>query len=502
MAAPERDCDSDGRAIAKTLRTGTHVRNFAVLVFALCVAVAAAHTGATGDHIDSPVTFNEHVAPILFTHCTPCHRPGEAAPFPLTSFAEVRPRARRIASVTQSGTMPPWKPAPSDYAFSNARRLTDNQIAIFQRWVADGMHEGDPKKLPPMPRFTPGWQLGPPDLVVTMREPFEVPASGPDIYRSFVVPLNLRNDAWVRAIDFRPSARSVVHHSLFFVDDLGSGRWLDEGDKVPGFDGGMGGVRLLQLGTGGGLAALIGGRPIDPQYARGIAGLGGWALGGRALELPGGLAFFVRKGSDLILSTHFHSSGRAEKEQSTIGLYFADGPPTQTFTAIHLPPLFGALEGLDIPPGDDGYTISDSFTLPIDVRAFQVGAHAHYLGKEMKLTATLPGGRSRTLLWIKDWDFAWQETYQFREFVSLPKGTRLEALVRYDNSAANRRNPSRPPVRVTWGEASTDEMGAIGLQLVAARAAELPQLQQAFADHIREAVLTRPGPARRPRPGR
>jgi hypothetical protein len=477
------------------------VRSIIVVVFALCLAVAAARTRATANQADAPVTFNEHVAPILFRHCSPCHRPGEAAPFPLTSFAAVRPRARRIAAVTESRTMPPWKPAPSDYAFRDARRLTDAQIAIFRRWVADGMLEGDPKKLPPMPRFTPGWQLGPPDLVVTMGEPFEVPATGPDIYRSFVVPLNLRNDAWVRAIDFRPSARSVVHHSLFFVDDQGAGRWLDEGDKTPGFDGGMGGVRLLRLGVAGGLAALLGGRPIDAQFARGIAGLGGWALGGRALELPAGLAFFVRKGSDLILSTHFHSSGRLEKEQSTIGLYFADAPPTENFTAIHLPPLFGALEGLAIPPGDDRYTISDSFTLPIDVRVFQVAAHAHYLGKEMKLTATLPDGRTKTLLWITDWDFGWQEAYQFREFVALPKGTRLEAFVRYDNTTANRRNPNRPPVRVTWGEASTDEMGALGLQLVAARGAELPVLQQAFADHVRAAVANRPRPSRQRRPG-
>jgi hypothetical protein len=259
----------------------------------------------------------------------------------------------------------------------------------------------------------------------------------------------------------------------------------------------MGGARVLGAGRGaGGLAGLLGGRGAangTDQIARAGGSLGGWALGGRALELPDGLAFFVPKGSDLILSTHFHPSGRAEREQSTVGLYFADAPPTQAFTTIQLPPIFGVLEGLDIPPGEQRYRISDAFVLPVDVRAFGVGAHAHYLGKQMHLTATLPDGTVRTLLRIDDWDFSWQERYTFTEFVPLPAGTRLEAEVLYDNSAGNKRNPSRPPVRVTWGEESNDEMGSIGLQVVAARPGELPQLQQAFAAHVRQAALTRPG---------
>ena len=161
--------------------------------------------------------------------------------------------------------------------------------------------------------------------------------------------------------------------------------------------------------------------PADP-IARVAGGLGGWALGGRALELPDGLAFPVPKGSDLILSTHFHPSGKAQMEKSTVGLYFASGPPTQAFTTIQLPPLFSVFEGIDIPPGQERYTLQDSFVIPIDVKAFSVGAHAHYLGKEMKLTATLPDGAVKTLLWIKDWDFSWQERYRFKDFVSLPEG--------------------------------------------------------------------------------
>jgi hypothetical protein len=464
---------------------------------ALLVATAVGTTVFIGTTVVSkaqtPVTFSEHVAPIVFANCTTCHRPGEAAPFSLLSYRDARPLAKAIASATASKVMPPWKAGPSDFAFENARRLTDEQIAIIQRWVADGAPEGDPAKTPALPRFTEGWQLGTPDLAVSMSEAFEVPAKGPDVYRNFVVPLNLDRDTWVRAIDFRPSARSVVHHSLFFLDASGGAREQDALDAVPGFPGGMGGGRVV--GQGRGLAAILGNGDARAQ-ADGVAraaGLGGWALGGRALELPSGLAFFVPKGSDLILSTHFHPSGKVEREKSSVGLYFASGPPTQAFTSIQLPPVFGVFEGVDIPAGQERYTISDSFVIPIDVRAFAVGAHAHYLAKEFTMKATLPDGAVKTLLSIGDWDFSWQERYRFKEFVALPKGTRLDVTVSYDNSAANKRNPSRPPVRVYWGEESTDEMGSIGLQVVAANRGELPQLQQAIAAHIRDRAFNGPG---------
>jgi hypothetical protein len=436
--------------------------------FAAFVGVFVVQLETTVPQAQGPVTFSQHVAPILFANCTTCHRPGEAAPFQLMSYRDARPLAKAIAAATASRVMPPWKAASGDIEFANARRLTDAEIDVIQRWVADGAPEGDAKLMPALPRFTEGWQLGPPDLAVTMSEAFEVPARGPDVYRSFVVPLNLDRDVWVRAIDFRPSARAVVHHSLFFLDATGAARERDASDPGPGFRGSMGGgVRLGGRGAGRGLAGLLGGGgaddpPADP-IARVAGGLGGWALGGRALELPDGLAFPVPKGSDLILSTHFHPSGKMQMEKSTVGLYFASGPPSQAFTTIQLPPLFSVFEGIDIPAGQDHYTVQDSFVIPIDVKAFSVGAHAHYLGKEVKLTATLPDGAVKTLLWIKDWDFSWQERYRFKDFVTLPKGTRLDGMVSYDNSAANKRNPSRPPVRVTWGEESNDEMGSVGL---------------------------------------
>lgn len=407
-------------------------------------------------------TFTEHVAPIVFNHCSSCHRPGEAAPFTLLDYNNVKKRGRLVAHVTKKRYMPPWHAESTDYRFADERRLTDAQIETLQNWVKNGSPEGDPAKLPPLPDFTDGWQLGTPDLVVTMTEGYTVPADGSDIYRNFVVPLDLKEDKWVRAVEFRPGARAVVHHSLFFLDVTGEARQLDADDPVPGFK--RMGLALQRGGT-----------------------LGGWAVGGTANELPDGLAYRLPKGSDLILSTHFHPSGKEETEVSTLGIYFADEPPAHGFTAIQLPPVFGALAGIDIPPGATSYVKSDSFTIPVDIRAFAVSAHAHYLGREMKMTATLPNGETKELLWIRDWDFSWQEQYNYTDFVELPAGTRIDARVVWDNSANNIFNPFDPPQRIRWGKESTDEMGSVTLQVTARNSAELRQLNTAFNKHRREA---------------
>jgi hypothetical protein len=259
--------------------------------------------------------------------------------------------------------------------------------------------------------------------------------------------------------------------------------------------GGFAGARgqLMKMLSGG----ILGGRPSAgaemADESRAVGTLGGWALGANARVLPDGLAFFVPKGADLVLSTHFHPSGKTEQEASTIGLYFASEPPTRAFAGLALPPLFGVFEGIDIPVGEKEYTIHDSFVLPVDVQAFNTGAHAHYLAKRMKLTATFPDGQTKTLLQIDDWDFAWQDQYPFEAFVPLPAGTRLDGSITYDNSAENPRNPSHPPARVAWGEQSTDEMGSVGLLVVAAKEEDMPTLQRRYAEHVRQAALTRPG---------
>lgn len=472
-------------------------RRFWAGVAALLAGGFAAAGSPSALGANGPLTFAEEVAPIVLEKCASCHRPGEAAPFSLLTYDDVRRRGKVIAAAVAARAMPPWKAVHSDYPYRGDRRLTAAQIDILTRWVAAGMPEGDRTKTPPAPVFTPGWQLGTPDLIATMNEAFEVPAEGRDIYRNFVVALDLTEDKWVRAVDFRPSARNVVHHSLFFLDGTGTARQQDARDPGVGFPGEMGGFagargQLMRMLTGGNLGPRAASMEMADEV-RAVGTLGGWALGANARALPDGLAFFVPKGSDLVLSIHFHPSGKVEKEASSVGLYFAAEPPTKGFAGLALPPLFGVFEGLDIPAGTKDYTVRDSYVLPIDVKAFNVGAHAHYLAKRMSLTATFPDGVTKTLLGIDDWDFAWQDQYPFEDFVMLPKGTRLDGSITYDNSSANPRNPSNPPVRVTWGDQSTDEMGSVGVLVVAANEDDLPALQMSYAAHVRQSAMSKPG---------
>ena len=387
----------------------------------------------------APVTFNQHVGPLLHRHCALCHRPGEAAPFSLLTYADAVKKSRTMARATESRSMPPWKAEPASYPYRDERRLTEGEIELIQAWVKAGTPQGS-GPAPEPPKFASGWRLGEPDLVVEMPSTYHVPADGPDIYRNIAVSLGLTEDKWVTAIDMRPSARAVVHHVLYFADPTGR---IHE-KPFQGTEPGFGGMR-------------VGGSTIP---------LGGWAVGAQPQFFPEGLALRVPKGSDFVVQYHFHPTGKPEAEKSRIGFYFAKKPAERTLTRIPMPPHYSLFSGLDIPAGEKDFVIRDSYTLPVAVDAVSVGAHAHYIARQLKLVATLPDGEVKALLFIKDWDFAWQDRYTFRDLVALPKGTRLDTEIHWDNSADNPRNPSNPPIRVRWGEESRDEMGSIGLIVV------------------------------------
>jgi hypothetical protein len=446
------------------------------------IEAGAANTAGYKPRPKGSVTFTREIAPILFNNCASCHRPGEAAPFALLNYTDAKKRGTLIATVTASRYMPPWHAAHGFIEFADERRLSEEEIGLIGQWVKDGMPEGDPAKLPALPKFTSGWQLGKPDLVVTMPQGFEIPATGPDVYRNFVIPLNLTEDKWVRAVEFRPGTRAVVHHCLFSYDATGVLRKRDGADGKPGFGG---------MGAGGGFANRRA-APVGPNGLPQAGPLGGWAVGATPAPLADGLAFPLPKGSDLVLQQHFHPTGKPETEVSTVGIYFADRAPSRTLLGVQVPAVFGIGEGIRIPPGAKDYTIKDSFTLPVDMKIYSSGAHAHYLAKNMKMTAALPDGSSKVLLWIPDWDFAWQDRYRYKDPFELPKGARIDVEISYDNSAENPHQPSQPPREVWWGEGSFDEMGSMSVQGVCVRkedeAALLAALRQAAGDAIAKAM--------------
>jgi hypothetical protein len=442
----------------------------ALIPFGIVVAFGAAGIGGLERPAPAPVTFTENIAPIVYQNCVTCHRAGEAAPFPLISYEDVKKHAKTIVKVTGSRFMPPWRAVHGFGDFADERRLTDEQIATIADWFNHGMPEGDRSKLPPLPKFADGWHLGTPDLIVKMPVGFELPASGADVYRNFVVPTNLTEDKWVRAIEFRPNARKAVHHVLFAYDAAHTLARLDGRDGRPGFGG---------MGSAG----------ISPRNPAAVGPLGGWAVGSTPAFLPEGVALPLPKGSDLILQMHFHLTGKPEVEQATVGIYFADKAPERRLWSIQVPALFGFGAGIDIPAGEKNFTIDDSFVLPVDMKAFFVGAHAHYLAREMKATATLPDGTEQPILWIQDWDFNWQDRYFYKSPVMLPKGTRIDVRLSYDNSEDNPHNPHPSPgVRVQWGEQSFDEMGSVVIAAQTLQASDEPVLQRALAERTRTAI--------------
>lgn len=416
-----------------------------------------------------PITFSDRIAPILYANCVVCHRPGEAAPFSLITYDDVRNRGALIARVTGSRYMPPWHAEHGYGEFKDERRLTDDEIADIAAWVKQGMPGGDPASMPAVPRFPDGWHLGQPDLILEMPAAFELPAGGPDMFRNFVIPTGLTEDKWVRAIEIRPSARKVVHHVLFAYDSSDASRTLDGADGRPGYASSMAPIGLV-----GGSAST--------------GGLGGWAVGAPAFVMPDGHAMKLPKASDFILQTHFHLSGKPESERSRVGLYFADKAPDTNLIDIPLPPLFGFGAGLTIPAGVRDYTLEDALTLPVDVNAYGLYAHAHYIAKEIRATATLPDGTATPLIWIRDWDFNWQDPYIYKTPVLLPAGTRIDVRFVYDNSAENPRNPNVPPKDVLWGEDTFDEMASLTLLAVPARQEDGATLGRLLGDRQRAAI--------------
>jgi tetratricopeptide (TPR) repeat protein/mono/diheme cytochrome c family protein len=424
-----------------------------VIVAAAAISAAAfqsaARAGAQNPTAGAAeITFSRDIAPILNANCVTCHRPGAIAPFSLTSYEDAAPRAELIASVTGRRYMPPWKPVPGYGEFQGERRLSDAQISLIARWAAAGAPEGDRRDLPPPPSWPEGWQLGTPDLVVTMAEPFALPAEGEDIYRNFVIRVPIDDSRFVKAIELKPGTTPGLHHARIMIDRTSSARRIDEEDATPGYEG----MRADQT------------QFPDGHFL-------GWSPGKLPTVVPDRLAWQLDPGPDLVLKAHLLPHGTAQPFQVTVGLFFSGTPPTETPVALHL----GSMT-IDIPAGAANHLVEDRYELPVDVDVLGVYPHAHFLGKAVDCVAMLPDGTERWLLKIDAWDFDWQDEYQFVRPVRLPKGSTVVMRFFFDNSAANSRNPSSPPRRVRFGQKSNDEMAEVTLQLLPADPATLPVL--------------------------
>ena len=416
----------------------------------LAVAVAA--------HAATP-TFNKDIAPILYQNCATCHRPGEVAPFSLLTYADAAKKAGLLAIVTGKRVMPPWKAEPGYGSFANERRLSEPQISLMREWAKAGAPEGDAKDKPTPPVFPNGWAAGQPDKVLTLSHKFEVAADGPDQYRCFVLPLDTAQDVYLSGMEFRPGNRRVVHHALVYADTTGT-------------------ARKLAADSPDGSYTCFGGPKFPPSGL-----LGGWAPGASPPPDSPSLSQLIRQGTDIVVQIHYHPSGKPEEDQSSLGLKFS-GPPTKGRAGIVL-----SNRRIAIPAGDPHYVVKTGVTLPRDVDVFGITPHAHYLGTDMQVNAVLPDGTIQHLIRIEDWDFNWQGKYRYKEPVHLPQWTRIELEYVYDNSANNPHNPAHPPVPVTWGEETQNEMAVLFLSVALPSPADVPVFRREMRTAYLESFL-------------
>ena len=409
-------------------------RNSAIVVGLATASVAcySMQVSALGDKPIAPkskLTFAKNIAPIVLGKCASCHRPGEVAPFSLLNYEDVSKRAKQITTVTASRSMPPWK-ADSHGEFVNERRLTTAEIADISEWSKSGAPMGDAKDLPPMPKFPVGWKMGTPDRVVGMSEPFKVGAEGRDIYRCFVIPSSSTTDQYISSFEVHPGNKAIVHHVIAYIDTSGAARKLDAADPGPGYSTSGGGPGFLPAGF-----------------------VGGWAPGNEPTVLPSGVGNLIPKGSDIVLEVHYHKNGKPETDQTNVGIYYAKGPIHKRIRSLMVINPF-----LHIPAGAENHPVSASTKVFRNVTVLDCTPHMHLIGHNMRVDATLPDNSTKQIVNVPDWDFNWQTSYEFKEPLKLPAGTKISLLAHYNNSTGNLRNPNAVPKEIHWGEQTTDEM--------------------------------------------
>ena len=402
------------------------------------------------------MTFTRDVAPIVFTHCAPCHHDGGAGPFPLLSYADVRRRARQIVKVTGARVMPPWPPVEGHGTFKGERRLRSGADRDAGSMGGRGAVEGAGADLPAAPVFAAGWPLGTPDLVLTPDRAWTLPAEGGDVFRNFVLPVPLTRQRFVRAIEIRPGNARILHHANALPDRSGVGRQRDAADPEPGFAG---------------MDLEIASDRFEPDSHFLF-----WKPGTPAEATADPIPWAIEPGADLILNLHLRTSGKPEQVRPSLGLYFTDRAPTRF-------PMLLQLEhdgALDIPAGAASFTVTDELELPVAVQVLAVYPHAHYVAREVQALARRPDGSTEWLVHIADWNLDWQAVYELAKPLSLPRGTVISMRWTYDNSARNERNPHNPPQRVIAGNRASDEMSHLWVQVLPERREDLPLLQEAL----------------------
>jgi hypothetical protein len=369
-------------------------------------------------------TYYPQVKSILDRSCVRCHDASGVAPMTFATYAGARRYVNNIASVVAQRQMPPWKAEPNTHTYTNLRAISDADRKTLMQWAATGAAAGTPVtgNVTADDRRVISWdaELTPPAL-------HSVKASGPDEYRTFIIPTDFNEDKWIDAIDFKPSNPKVVHRILGFVDTTRGAR--KHIDSLP----------TLGYSNFGGLLS-----PPD-------ADLGAWFPGNPIQLLHDGAAWKLPKGADILVQVHYHSTGKVEVDAPRVRLRFTRGPVVKERKLLTL-----ARTDLYLPAGSiKTYTLTHRLEQAVAIHSIM--PHMHFAGRSIKVTVTTPDSKVNTLLGIRDWDIYWQEAYLFEQPLDVPAGSMITVTAAFDNSIANPRQPTIPPKDIHYGESNKDE---------------------------------------------
>ncbi len=382
----------------------------------------------------STPNYSKDIAPIIYNKCTNCHRAGEIAPMPFTNFNEVKNYGQMIKFVTSSKFMPPWSPNSNYSNFLGERVLSQSEIDMIKDWVDGGMPQGNMEDEPNLPIFPEGSQLGKPDLVLKMSEKFLHKGNNQDQYQVFVLPVNLEENKKIKAIEFRPDNKKIVHHAILGIDTTSIALELDADDPRYGYE---------QFGG-------FGFEPLENTWA-------GWAPGSFARFYPADIGKNLYKNSVILAQIHYAPVTNDEYDQSEINIFYDKENQIKRnllTTAITPENLF---EEFKI-PANKVKSFTGVLNVPIDISLVSVLPHMHLTGQLWEIFAITPNKDTINIIKIDKWDFNWQDFYYSNKLKKIPAKSKVYAKATYDNRAENPNNPNQPPKDIYWGEGTSDEM--------------------------------------------
>lgn len=406
--------------------------------------------------IPDNVNFSEHIAPVIFKNCAPCHRPDGMGPFPLLTWNDVKRKAKTIRLVVPARVMPPWPADPHYSEFIGQLQLGEADIALLCAWIDKGCPKGDTTKLPPVPVFPKGSMLGTPDFVVHMQKAVPIAGNNRDKFLLMKLPYELNSDTFLRAIEFVPDKRKIVHHVNGFLIQYDGKRANDRFSGAPFVNSENSdyaeAYKEMKIAYNDGSFPML--TPSAVNYLPGVLpyfypdGIGGLTV--------------KKDGAVFLKDIHYGPSSTDQQDSSYFNFFFMKSPPERPLRELQMG-TFGVskIEPPLLVPADSVKTFVTRYTVKEDMSIVTINPHMHLLGKSFKAFATTPQGDTIKLINIPKWDFRWQYFYTFKKMVKIPAGSEIKVIGVYDNTRANPLNPFNPPRPVGEREGSmrtTDEM--------------------------------------------